>query len=267
LSCRKGQKGKKDEAKRRMNGGEVPINQKLIIAHRGAPSDVRENTIQSFERAIALGADMIEFDVRRTKDKVLIVYHDEAVQGRPVKELTFEAIRRIAGSQGFDIPTVEEVLRFTRGKIKLDVELKEEGYEKEMVELISRYFERDRFVITSFNDASLKTIKEDYPGIQAGLILGKSKTSVWTRISEFFPTKRCNKAKANFMVPHWKLLRFGFLARAERNKKPVFVWTVNEEEMILKLLHDRRVYAIVTDKVDFAVSLRKKINSTEEQTV
>ena len=202
---------------------------------------------------------MIEFDVRRTKDKVLIAYHDESIQGRPVKELTFEAIDQMARSQGFEIPTVEEVLRFTRGKIKLDVELKEEGYEKEMVELISRYLEKDQFVITSFNDASLKTTKEDYPCIQVGLILGKSKASAWTRISEFFPTKRCNEAKASFMVAHWKLLRFGFLARAERNKKPVFVWTVNEEEMIRKLLHDRRVYAIITDKVDFAVLLRKKM--------
>jgi len=202
---------------------------------------------------------MIEFDVRRTKDEVLIAYHDESIQGRPVKELPFEAINRMARSQGFEIPKVEEVLRFTRGKIKLDVELKEEGYEKEVVELISRYFEEDQFVITSFNDASLKTIKEDYPRIQVGLILGKSKASVWKRISEFFPTKRCNEAKADFMVAHWKLLRFGFLARAERNKILVFVWTVNEEEMIWKLLQNGRVYAIVTDKVDFAVSLRKEI--------
>ena len=240
-----------------MKGGS--INQKLIIAHRGAPSDARENTIKSFERAIALGTDMIEFDVRRTKDKALIAYHDESIQGRPVKELTFEAIDQMARSQGFEIPTVEEVLRFNRGKKKLDVELKEEGYEKEVVELISRYFEEDQFVITSFHDASLKTIKEGYPRIQVGLILGKFKASLRTRISEFFPTKRCNEAKADFMVAHWKLLRFGFLARAERNNNPVFVWTVNEEEMIRKLLQDGRVYGIVTDKVDFAVSLRKEI--------
>jgi glycerophosphoryl diester phosphodiesterase len=230
----------------------------LIIAHRGAPSDARENTIESFEKAIALGADMIEFDVRRTKDKVLIAYHDESIQGKPVKELTFEAISRIAGNQGFDIPTVEEVLRFTREEIKLDVELKEEGYEKEMVELISRYFEEDQFVITSFNDVSLKAIKDDYPRVQVGLILGKFKASLRARISEFFPTKRCNEAKADFMVAHVRLLRFGFLARAERNKKPVFVWTVNDGETIWKLLHDGRVYAIVTDKVDLAVSLRKR---------
>ncbi len=202
---------------------------------------------------------MIEFDVRRAKDKVLIAYHDESIQGKPIKELTFETISRIAGNQGFHIPTVEEILRFTRGKIKLDVELKEEGYEKETVELISSYFEKDQFVITSFNDTSLKTIKDDYPRVQVGLILGKLKASLRTRISEFFPTKRCNEAKADFMVPHWRLLRFGFLARAERDKKPVFVWTVNDGEMIRKLLEDGRVCGIVTDKPDLAISLREKL--------
>ena len=94
-----------------------PFHEKLIVALRGAPNDARENTIESFETAIALGADMIEFDVRRTKDKVLIAYHDESLQGKPVRELTFKAISQIARNQGFDIPTVEEVLRFTRGKI------------------------------------------------------------------------------------------------------------------------------------------------------
>ncbi len=116
--------------------------EKLIIAHRGAPGYARENTIESFKKALALGADMIEFDVRRTKDHALIVYHDERIQGHPIKDLVFEAIRRIAANQGFDIPTVEEVLKWSKGKIKLDVELKEEGYEREVAQLISSYFEK-----------------------------------------------------------------------------------------------------------------------------
>jgi glycerophosphoryl diester phosphodiesterase len=70
--------------------------------------------------------------------------------------------------------------------------------------------------------------------------------------------KRCKKAKADFLVAHFKLLRFGFLRRARRSHLPVFVWTVNDEETIQKLLNDSRVYAIITDKPDLAVSLRKK---------
>ena len=231
----------------------------MIVAHRGAPSYAKENTIESFEKAIALGADMIEFDVRRTKDNVFIVYHDGLIQGKPVNDLVYEEISQMAKDQGFDIPTVEEVLRWSRGRIKLDVELKEEDYEKEIVELSSKYLEKDQFVITSFNESSLKIIKDNYPGIQVGLLLGRFEDPLWTRISEFFPMKRCKKARADFLVAHLELLRFGFLERARRSHKPVFVWTVNDEEMIWKLLNDRSVYAIITDKPDLAVSLRNKI--------
>lgn len=245
----------------------IGINKKLIIAHRGAPSDGRENTIESFDRAIALGADMIEFDVRKTKDEVFIVYHDEFIQGNPVIESTFEAIGQIAKNQGFHIPTVEEVLRFARGKIKLDVELKEEGYEKEIVELISRYFEEDQFVITSFNDASLRTIKDNFPRMKVGLLLGKSGASLRTRASEFFPMKRCENARADFLGAHVKLLRFGFLERARRKNKPVIVWTVNNEETIWELLHDGRVYAIVTDRADLAVSLQEKLFPASQERI
>ena len=241
--------------------GGIDPTEKLIIAHRGAPSYAKENTIESFEKALILGADMIEFDVRRTKDNVLIAYHDEMIQGHSIKDLTYKGISQMARNQGFGIPTVEEVLNWSRGKIRLDVELKEEGYEKEVVELLFGYFEKDQFVITSFNDASLRVIKERYPDIKTGLILGRGIPSyhILTRLQEFFSMQRCKKAKADFLVAHLKLLRVGFLERAQRSHQPVFVWTVNDEEMIWKLLHDRRVHAIITDKPDLAVSLRKKL--------
>jgi glycerophosphoryl diester phosphodiesterase len=233
--------------------------EKLIIAHRGVPSYAKENTIESFEKAVALGADMIEFDVRRTKDDLLIVFHDERIQDRPVNDLIYKEIGQIAGKQGFHLPTVEEVLKWSKGRIGLDVELKEEGHEKKLAELLIRYLKKDQFVITSFNESSLKTIKDDYPDVQIGLLLGKSDAPLWTRISEFFPMRRCKKAKADFLVAHFKLLRFGFLEReARRHHKSVFVWTANDEETIWELLNNERVCAIITDRPDLAVSLREK---------
>ena len=240
------------------------IMKKIIIAHRGASAYANENTVESLKKAIASGADMIEFDVRRTKDNVFIVYHDEFIQDKSTRELTCKDIDRIGQNQGFDILTVEEVLKCTSGKIKLDVELKEEGYEKEITELVLKFFKEDEFVITSFNDSSLKVIKDNYPNIKVGLLLGKKKPKniIVTILSELFSIKRCIKAKADFLVPHRKLLRFGFLKRAKRNDKPVFVWTVNDKKLIWKLLNDKRIDAIITDKPDLAVLLWGKIAST-----
>ena len=235
----------------------------MIVAHRGASSLARENTIESFKKAIEIGVDMIEFDIRRTKDQVLVVHHDELMEEKPVKELTYDEISKMAKGQGFSTPTLEEVLKHTSGRVKLDVEIKEEGYEKEVVELLFRYFKKDEFVITSFLDSCIKKIKDDYPDINAGLLLGvsKPKNFILTRISEFFPHKRCKEAKADFLVPHRRLLWVGFLDRAKRENKPVFVWTVNDEKMIWKLLHDERIAAIITDKPDLAISLREKMDS------
>ena len=235
----------------------------MIIAHRGASSLARENTIESFKKAIEIGVDMIEFDVRRTRDQALIVHHDELMERKPVKELTYDEISKMTTRQAFSVPTFEEVLKCTSGKIKLDVEIKEEGYEKEVVELLSRYFKKDQFVITSFYDPCIKRIKDNHPDIKAGLILGipKSEHPIQTRISEFFPARRCREAKADFLVPHWRLLWFGFLERAKRENKPVFVWTVNDQRKIWKMLHDERIDAIITDKPDLAVSLKQKMDS------
>jgi glycerophosphoryl diester phosphodiesterase len=79
----------------------------MIIAYRGASSLARENTIESFKKAIEIGVDMIEFDVRRSKDQALIVHHDELMQGKPVKELTYDEISKMAIGQGFPFPPLK----------------------------------------------------------------------------------------------------------------------------------------------------------------
>ena len=70
----------------------------LVIAHRGAsgraaPSAPAENTLEAFEAAIALGADMIELDVRRTRDGHLVVFHDARVKTVPTGSLPYEALK------------------------------------------------------------------------------------------------------------------------------------------------------------------------------
>ena len=238
----------------------MKMRKTMIIAHRGASAFAKENTIESFRKAIDLGADMIEIDVRRTKDHILIVHHDELIKGKRVKELTYDEIFKMARDQGFSLATFEEVLKYTSEKIKLDIELTEETYEKGVIELLSRYFKTDQYVITSFYDSCIRRIKDDHPDIKVGLILGISKTKhpIRTRFSEFFPAKRCREAKADFLVARRNLLWFGFLERAKRDNKPVFVYTVNDQKMIEKMLQDPRIDAIITDKPDLAIGLREK---------
>ena len=101
-----------------------------IIAHRGASYlAARENTMEAFQIAMDVHADAIELDVRQTFDKILVVYHDEAINNIPLRTLTYQQLADASEALGYHIPTLEEVLKFCRNKIHLLIELKEAGYE------------------------------------------------------------------------------------------------------------------------------------------
>ncbi|HEX9157909.1 MAG TPA: glycerophosphodiester phosphodiesterase, partial [Syntrophales bacterium] len=80
---------------------------KLVIAHRGASSMARENTLEAFRKAIDLRADMIEFDVRRTRDQRYVIHHDLHIAGRPLNEMTLREVREIARTLDFHVPEFE----------------------------------------------------------------------------------------------------------------------------------------------------------------
>lgn len=152
------------------------------------------------------------------------------------------------------------MLKLSANKISVDVELKEEGYENEVMEVLLRYFTADQFVITSFNDSSIAKIKSTFPQVKAGLLLGKDKPAnlIRTRLSELFPMKRCQKAHADFLAPHFKLLRFGFIRRAQKHNMQIYVWTVNDEEQIKRYISDPRIKAIITNNAGTALLIRDR---------
>src|ERR1700761_6604123 len=97
----------------------------MVAAHRGFAAGAPENTIAAFAHAIGVGADMIEFDVRRTRDGELVAFHDAQVKGTPVGRLTRDDI---AAGAGVRPPLLTEVLQSCAGRVRLDVELKGDGY-------------------------------------------------------------------------------------------------------------------------------------------
>ena len=109
-----------------------------IISHRGRTSQgAPDNTLQSISNAIDLNIDMVEFDVRRTRDGQIVCFHDPVIGDKPLRELSFSEITEINSM----IPTLEQVLWTTKGKIEVDVELKESGYEDEIIDMLLDYFE------------------------------------------------------------------------------------------------------------------------------
>jgi glycerophosphoryl diester phosphodiesterase len=249
-----------------------------IVAHRGNTATVKsENTIEAFQNAMVvfrdcvndIGIHQIEFDLRMSKDGHLISYHDRAIDDINIGDLDYQDLRAIAQRKGFDIPLLEDILKLCCNRIALDIELKEEGYEDRIVALTTKYLKYPDFVIKSFNDASVRRIKDLDPQIKAGLLLGKisNKFPLLSIFSQFFPEYRILKTGADFVAPHFRLLKFGFLWRMKLLHKEVYVWTVNEEWRLFKLLGSKYISAIITDRPELALQILDRLRHERERAV
>lgn len=222
----------------------------MVIAHRGASALAEhENTLEAFQIAIDLKADMAEFDVRRTSDDVLIVFHDATLGGNRISDMTFGRINEIAARDNYHVPQLSEVLDFCKGKIKLDIELKESGYEKRVVAMVKERYGYGEFSIKSFKDRVSYNVKAIDNRIRTGLLVGRENASFGERLNEYFPMRRIKACRADFVSPHYLLCTGDFMRRMRRNGVPVYVWTVNDER-VMKALIRKRVDAIITDRPD-----------------
>lgn len=231
-----------------------------VIAHRGASAITKfENSMEAFEVAIKLNADMVEFDVRQTRDKELIVFHDSIFNDAPIEYQTLKEIEDAAENIGFHIPLFEEVLKLCHGKIKMDIEFKETGFEKKAVELLHKNSSYDEYSIKSFFDKVPYKIKKIDPNITTGLLVGRRHLKLRDKLIDYFPGRRLKKCKVDFISPHFSFLTPGFRFRMKKEGYKIYAWTVNDERRMKKLLN--RVDGIITDRPDLGVYVRNRYDS------
>lgn len=230
----------------------------LIIAHRGASQGDDQNTLTAFRRAVDMGADMIEFDIRRTRDNEFVIHHDAAIAGHVIAQMTISEIHDL-DHNGHEIPTLAQVLDTIPSSIGLDIELKESGYERDVVQQVLLSRRPQEFVITSFDDQAVCAVRASFPDVRTGLLLGARRVSFGKRLQELFPAHRSRACWASCVAPNVRLLHLGYLWRMARAGIPVCVWTVNDEATLTRLIADPRVFAIVTDEVELALRLRDSV--------
>lgn len=224
-------------------------NKTKIIGHRGAKGLVAfENTIESFQKAIDIGCDGIEFDIRKTKDNIIIVHHDDHINNNIISEHNYFDLQKTANAIGYQIPLFTDVLTKFKGKIYFDIELKEYGYEEEVIQVITEILDYHEFCVRSFHDHSIKKIKKLDKNVFAGLLIGtdKPKFGFISRFFELFPLLRVLNSHCDFVSPYYRLIILGYIKRMHILGKPVIAWTVNEEEVMKKLVK-KKIDGIVTD--------------------
>jgi glycerophosphoryl diester phosphodiesterase len=217
----------------------------LIVAHRGAWGAAPQNSLDAFERAISLGCDGIEIDVRRSADGRLVVVHDARVGGRAVGRQEHGRLR--ARMKAGQAPLLDEVLELAAGRIIVDLELKERGHVQEVMELVAQRLVPEQYAVTSFIDAVLPAVKRCVPEARTGLLLGPR-----LRVREL--EHRMRQAQADFLAPHVALTRRGMLGWAADRGLAVWLWTVNDARVLRNVRRDDRVAAVITDRPERALS-------------
>jgi glycerophosphoryl diester phosphodiesterase len=228
--------------------------QPAIYAHRGASAQVKENTIAAFQRAIELGADGIELDVRCTIDRVLVIHHDAEIQGRAIDQLTWAELQAIQsrspdGVIDAEIPTLDQVVRCCANQILLDVEIKESGYEAEVLQTLQP-LALETFVITSFRLEVLDRIKQLNPKTTIGFLIDAETIDLLSDASLL--NEKLNAIDIDFLAPNWQILNHPIVAQL--SPQIFWVWTVNEAIVMQQLMEEaktrfrnRQIAAIITD--------------------
>lgn len=148
-------------------------------AHRGASAYAPENTMSAFRLGLEMGANGIETDVQRTKDGVLVLFHDDTltrVTGQPgsVKDYTYAQLREFSVSvhgRSDRIPTLEEFLQaFGALDLTFAIELKQPFTEEDTVAMLERYGMRKKTVITSFQLECLMRARACAPDYRLGYL-------------------------------------------------------------------------------------------------
>lgn len=221
------------------------------IAHRGASALEPENTLRSFRRAAAEGADAIELDLRLTRDEQLIVLHDATVDrttdgSGEVARMTLAELRELDAGHGERIPAFEEVLEVV--DLPIYAEMKVIGAARPLAALIHARHLEQRVVPISFRSEALVEINRVLPKLPAGLILSDAPPNA---------VEQARSAGANLV----SLEHTGFGSETLENCRSaglnVTVWTVNEtaEMERIRMLD---VNGIVTDRPDLlADTLRR----------
>lgn len=226
----------------------------LVIAHRGASFYHRENTIAAFEAALEMRPEMVEFDVRRTADGVLVVHHDPDIVGGEIRGMSKAQVEDASASAGYAIPTLQEVLELLKDGVVMDIEVKEAGYEEQVVEDVLGIVEPDRFLISSSHDEVIRKVKGLRPEIRTGLVL------YWGSfpgcLARLLPAGMVARSGADVLVVSDRLIRLGFKRLNTRLGKPVWVYTINDRKRMWKHITDPGIGGIFTDRPDVGLFLR-----------
>ncbi|NDF12326.1 MAG: glycerophosphodiester phosphodiesterase [Proteobacteria bacterium] len=217
-----------------------------VVGHRGAAGYAPENTFASFDKALSMGVDAIEFDVLLTKDQVPVVFHDRTLErmtdgsGKLV-EKTFAELSALTVKGGGKIPTLQDVLARYATKVHLFIEVKEPAAAIPTAKMCAALSDAKPFCLISFKEAALRDIRTHFPEFSIGLN--------WERTPWPEAKPLIESLAPDYFNPAQELLDEACVRYTRTRNMKIGVWTVNEPNDIV-LVKSLGVDAIISDYPD-----------------
>lgn len=223
----------------------------LVIAHRGASAYEPENTVRSVLKAVEMGVDAVEVDVRLSRDGVPVVVHDEdlwrvARVKVKVRELSLSQLKRLDVGKGEAIPSLSEVIAAVKGRVGLVVELKEEGLEALVVDLLRGLGD---VMVTSFIHRAVKRVKGYERSLKTGVIF----TGLPIKVVDL-----ALEADADALFPRRDFVTPEVVDSAHEHNLAVYPWTVDDPEEVVRLAR-MGVDGVVTNRPDVALEALRRV--------
>ncbi len=244
-----------------------------IHGHRGCRGMRPENTLAAFEAATEAGVDVLELDLHVTSDGVIVIHHDDAIDGKLIKDLPLSAIKKVDCGSQFNpefpmqvlapaqIPTLQELFDLVRDKkVRLNLEIKHNPTRpnatispKELAHTIVKFVQSqgysNRIYYSSFSPELLKEIRALDSKARIIFIFGKESLNFAKAFSPQNPIKLivniANSFQAEALAPEHVLLDQAAVTVLKKAGLKVIPWTVNEKE---------RAHALVKMGVDGLIS-------------
>ncbi len=207
-----------------------------VIGHRGACAYAPENTKSSFDKAISLGVDGVETDIRRTKDGILVLFHDNTIDNKSnltgaIQDYAYNELKKADFGNWFSrafsgehILRLDEFLTLYGGRVHLSLEIKATGIEEQLVDEIKRArLIKDDYMVTAFELTSLIQMRKLHQTVPLGYLAADCKKDT---------VHTCLDNGIDAICPRAADLTAYDVEYAHRNGLFVRAWGVADEELM-----------------------------------
>lgn len=232
----------------------------IVLGHRGYSARYPENTLNAFKKALELGADGIELDLRGTKDGKVVVIHDEDLKrlcgvDAKVSDLTFEELNKYT-MKGEKIPAFEEALALLDRKHILNAEIKEAKVAEKTLRLIDEFRLTENTVVSSFDHGLIARLIKQRPDMKFGFLVGEELRNDPVGLVE----KLLQHRPYSMHLPHqlfdYPILPDKIVKLVRNFDAKIYVWTLDDINKYWRIEH--HIDAVITNEVELFVSTLKK---------